>query len=101
MAKNKRRGHEGRASAGPMSKRLSAKLPSEPPDPGDLPPLRSTSKPLVAELRRSLGDPLNVLAAVYLLAIICTGLYYLGPAVTRTWFYSSDEYVVVAEIIRF
>jgi hypothetical protein len=71
------------------------------PEPGDLPPFRPPRKPWLPALGRSLRDTLNILAALYLLGVICAALYYLGPSVTRTWFYRSDEYVVVAEIIRF
>jgi hypothetical protein len=36
-----------------------------------------------------------------LVALIVTAVYYLSPAITRTWFFNSDEYVVVGEVIRF
>lgn len=43
----------------------------------------------------------NLLSLAYLfalLALVCRDMY---PALARTWFFSSDEYVVVAEVIRF
>src|SRR5262249_8412979 len=41
------------------------------------------------------------LAAAYLAGLVAFGIYSLGPSLSRSWYFSSDEYVFAAEVIRF
>ena len=43
----------------------------------------------------------TVLSALYLVPLLALATYYLEPSLFRSWFFSSDEYVFVAEVIRF
>jgi hypothetical protein len=40
-------------------------------------------------------------SAVYLAGLLGFATYYLRPSLFRSWFFSSDEYVIAAEVIRF
>jgi hypothetical protein len=48
-----------------------------------------------------LKQPAVIFTIVYVVALAATSYRYLSAALARTWFYSSDEYVAVAEVIRF
>jgi hypothetical protein len=48
-----------------------------------------------------LRRPDNLAAVLYLSCLMVFASYYLGPTLFRTWFFSSDEYVFAAEVIRF
>jgi len=52
------------------------------------------------KLSNALGNT-NSLSAAYLAVLMAYALYYMWPLLFRTWFYNSDEYVYVAEVIRF
>jgi hypothetical protein len=41
------------------------------------------------------------LSSIYLLSLLSTAAYYMTPSLFRTWYFSSDEYVFAAEVIRF
>jgi len=41
------------------------------------------------------------ISALYLLVVVFFSFHYLAVGLSRSWFYSSDEYVFAAEIIRF
>jgi hypothetical protein len=40
-------------------------------------------------------------AALFVSALVAFSAWYLAPSLFRAWFYRSDEYVVIGEIIRF
>jgi len=48
-----------------------------------------------------LKQPAVIFTLVYVAALAAISYRYLSVAMARTWFYSSDEYVAVAEVIRF
>lgn len=70
-----------------------ASTPSAPPL---LPP-----GPWLRAAARRLRSRDGALATGYLLLLIGIAAYYLGPSIARSWFFSSDEYVIIAEVIRF
>ena len=41
------------------------------------------------------------LSAIYLSTLIAFSIQFMWPSIMRTWFFSSDEYVFAAEVIRF
>jgi hypothetical protein len=43
----------------------------------------------------------TALSALYLVPLLALATYYFEPSLFRSWFFSSDEYVFVAEVIRF
>jgi len=40
-------------------------------------------------------------AALFVSALVAFSAWYLAPSLSRAWFYRSDEYVVIGEILRF
>lgn len=40
-------------------------------------------------------------AALFVSALVAFSAWYLAPSLSRAWFYRSDEYVVIGEVIRF
>jgi hypothetical protein len=70
--------------------------PSEPPLPPLLPP-----RPWLAPALSRLRQPAAAIPAAYLALLVTASWYFLWPSLVRSWFYSSDEYVILAEVIRF
>jgi 4-amino-4-deoxy-L-arabinose transferase-like glycosyltransferase len=62
--------------------------------------VRRRYPPIIAAI---LGRPhqTTTLATVYLAGLLAFAIHYLGPSLFRSWFFSSDEYVFAAEVIRF
>jgi putative effector of murein hydrolase LrgA (UPF0299 family) len=48
-----------------------------------------------------LKEPAAIFTILYVAGLMATSYRYLSVTLARTWFYSSDEYVAVAEVIRF
>ncbi len=47
------------------------------------------------------GDVSALLSGLYLVLLLSSAAYYMTPALFRSWYFSSDEYVFAAEVIRF
>ena len=47
------------------------------------------------------GRAADVASAIYLIALAAFAAWYMSPSLFRVWFFSSDEYVFAAEVIRF
>jgi dolichyl-phosphate-mannose-protein mannosyltransferase len=47
------------------------------------------------------GDVPAVLSGLYVVLLLSTAACYMTPALFRSWYFSSDEYVFAAEVIRF
>ena len=58
----------------------------------ELPPAPSLAAPL---------RPVPWPALVFLAGVIAFEAWYMAPSLFRSWYFSSDEYVMVAEVIRF
>ena len=41
------------------------------------------------------------ISVLFLIGVVMFEAWYMTPSLFRTWYFSSDEYVVVAEVIRF
>lgn len=64
-----------------------------------MPPIMANMAPPI--LPPKLLSPKRVLPTAYVALIAMCSVYYMWPALFRSWFFSSDEYVIVAEVIRF
>ena len=64
---------------------------------------RAAAKSPHARGSESLNSPRaeRIGAALFVSALVAFSAWYLAPSLSRAWFYRSDEYVVIGEVLRF